>query len=224
MTENEHDVPVLVGHEGNLDGLRWMLRDEMTLGRIEECDIVINNRQVSRQHAKITPSEDGVILEDLGSKNGTHCNGERIDQVILLNDGDVIHIALAQKFVYLSSDATLPLEFEDPSLSVPDRSGRLLIEKRSRRVWIGDEEILPPLSASQYQLLETLYDNKGRVVPREELMGGIWGEDGAIEISNQALDALVRRLRSRLAEIDPDHIYIATVRGHGIRLDNPPTE
>ncbi len=224
MTENNHDVPVLVGHEGNLDGLRWMLTDEMTLGRVEECDIVINNRQVSRQHAKITLNEEGVLLEDLGSKNGTHCNGERITQPTILNDGDVIHIALAQKFVYLSSDATLPLDFEDTSVPTPDRRGRLLIEKRSRRVWIGDEEILPPLSASQYQLLETLYKNKGRVVPREELIEGIWGEDGAIEISNQALDALVRRLRSRLAEIDPDHIYIATVRGHGIRLDNPPTE
>lgn len=224
MTENNHDVPVLVGHEGNLDGLRWMLRGDMTLGRVEECDIVINNRQVSRQHAKITPTSEGVLLEDLGSKNGTHCNGERLNTSIFLKDGDVIHIALAQKFVYLSSDATLPLDFEDTSVSVPDRRGRLLIEKRSRRVWIGDEEILPPLSASQYQLLETLYDNKGRVVPREELMGGIWGEDGAIEISNQALDALVRRLRSRLAENDPDHIYIATVRGHGIRLDNPVAE
>jgi len=221
MTSNNHDIPVLVGHEGNLDGQRWMLRGEMILGREEGCDIPINNRQVSRQHAKITPSNEGVILHDLGSKNGTHCNGKRIEGSITLTDGDVIYIALAQKFVYLSTDATLPLEFEDSTAVFPDRRGRLLLEKRSRRVWIGDEEILPPLSASQYQLLEILYDNKGRVVPRDELMTGIWGEDGAIEITNQALDALVRRLRNRFAEIDPDHIYVATVRGHGLRLDNP---
>ena len=37
-----------------------------------------------------------------------------------------------------------------------------------------------------------------------------------------ALDALIRRLRDRLASLDPTHQYIATVRGHGIRLDNPP--
>ena len=164
------------------------------------------------------------MLEDLNSKNGTHCNGERISAVTLLNDGDVILIALAQKFIFLSSDATLPLDFEDQSPATPDRRGKLLLEKRSRRVWVGDEEILPPLSASQFQLLEKLFDNKGRVVPREELMAGIWGEDGAIEITNQALDALVRRLRTRISEIDPDHIYIATVRGHGLRLDNPPAD
>ena len=224
MTYNNHDVPVLVGYEGNLDGQRWMLKRELVLGREEGCDIPINNRQVSRQHAKISPSTEGVILHDLGSKNGTHCNGKRITNPTTLQDGDVIYIALAQKFVYLSSDATLPLEFEDSTSPAPDRRGRLLLEKRSRRVWIDDEEILPPLSASQYQLLETLYDNKGRVVPREELMSGIWGEDGAIDITNQALDALVRRLRSRLAELDPDHTYIVTVRGHGLRLDNPLAE
>jgi len=207
-----------------LDGQRWMLKQELILGREEGCDIPINNRQVSRQHARIFPSNAGVILQDLGSKNGTHCNGKRITEPIVLNDGDVIHIALAQKFVYLSSDTTLPLEFEGGVAVIPDRRGRLLLEKRSRRVWIGDEEILPPLSASQYQLLETLYNNKGRVVPREELMSGIWGEDGALDITNQALDALVRRLRSRLAELDPDHVYIATVRGHGLRLDNPSAE
>lgn len=224
MTETNHDVPVLVGHEGNLDGQRWMLRDAMILGRVADCDIPINNRQVSRQHAKISPTNAGVLLEDLNSKNGTHCNGERISESTLLNDGDVILIALAQKFVFLSSDATLPLDFEDLSPPTPDQRGKLLLEKRSRRVWVGDEEIIPPLSASQFQLLEKLFDNKSRVVPREELMAGIWGEDGAIEITNQALDALVRRLRTRISEIDPDHVYIATVRGHGLRLDNPPAE
>jgi DNA-binding winged helix-turn-helix (wHTH) protein len=42
-------------------------------------------------------------------------------------------------------------------------------------------------------------------------------------VSDQALDALIRRLRDRLAALDPTHQFIDTVRGHGIRLDNPPT-
>ena len=41
------------------------------------------------------------------------------------------------------------------------------------------------------------------------------------DILLQALDALVRRLRDRLATIDSGHSYIVTVRGHGLRLDNP---
>jgi DNA-binding response OmpR family regulator len=99
--------------------------------------------------------------------------------------------------------------------------GLLRIEKRSRRVWIGDQEVLPPLSVSQYKVLELLYDNQGRVVTRQQLVEVVWGEDEAITISEQALDALMRRLRDRLASIDSIHTYIATVRGHGLRLDNP---
>jgi len=224
MAQNDQEIPVLIGHEGTLDGQRWMLREAMILGREESCDIPIPNRQVSRRHAQISPKDEGVILEDMGSKNGTHCNGDRISEATTLRDGDVIHIALAQKFIYLSSDATLPIELEGETSRAPEKGRRLRIEKRSRRVWIDDKEIIPPLSASQYSLLETLYDNMGRVVPREELMASVWGKQDLVEISNQALDALVRRLRSRLAEFDPNHTYIATVRGHGLRLDNPPTE
>ncbi|MDH5506431.1 MAG: helix-turn-helix domain-containing protein, partial [Anaerolineae bacterium] len=51
--------------------------------------------------------------------------------------------------------------------------------------------------------------------------GEIWGEEEAFEVSNQALDALVRRLRDRLKNVDDEHEYIVTVRGHGLRLDNP---
>lgn len=98
---------------------------------------------------------------------------------------------------------------------------KLRLEKRSRRVWIGDTELLPPLSVSQYQLLEVLYDNPGRVVTRAELIQAVWGKEDAVGISEQALDALVRRLRDRLAEIDATHQFLVTVRGHGLRLDNP---
>ncbi len=43
-----------------------------------------------------------------------------------------------------------------------------------------------------------------------------------MDISEQALDALVRRLRDRIAHVDSSHEYIVTVRGHGLRLENPP--
>jgi len=98
----------------------------------------------------------------------------------------------------------------------------LRLDKRSRRVWLGKEEVLPPLSVSQYKVLELLYDNEGLVVTRQQLIEAIWGEEQALTVSEQALDALIRRLRDRLSGIDPAHMYIATVRGHGLRLDNRP--
>jgi hypothetical protein len=228
MQPNSEEFAVLVAQTGPLNGQRWPLIDNLVVGRDLSCDIVVADRQVSRHHARVAITPQGVLLEDLGSKNGTHRNGEAIIEPVFLQDGDVIQIALAQKFVYLSSDATLPLEGEDidffgPQLSQPkpQNEDQLRIEKRSHRVWIGDDEVLPPLSVSQYRLLEILYDSQGKVVPRRELITNVWGEEQAIDVSEQALDALVRRLRDRLRAIAPSRAYIVTVRGHGLRLENP---
>ena len=81
--------------------------------------------------------------------------------------------------------------------------------------------MVPPLSVSQFRLLEILYEHQGRVVARQDLIADVWGKRQAVEVSEQALDALVRRLRDRLASVDRTHAFIVTVRGHGLRLDNP---
>ena len=220
MQHNGEELPVLIGQAGPLDGQRWVIRGKMVVGRDADCDIVVADRQVSRRHASFTPSTDGITLKDLKSKNGTHCNGQRLQDPAKLEDGDVIQIALAQQFVYLSSDATVPLEVGQLA-EVGQSEGRLRLDKRSRRVWIHDQELAPPLSVAQFILLEMLYQSQGRVVSRQDLIEGVWGEEGAYEVSNQALDALIRRLRDRLAALDPTHNYIVTVRGHGLRLENP---
>jgi pSer/pThr/pTyr-binding forkhead associated (FHA) protein len=220
------DTPILIAQTGPLNGQRWSLTGDVIIGRDDGVDVVVPSRQVSRQHARLTPTRKGATLEDLGSKNGTFINGQTITEPIQLQDGDVISIALAQQFTYFSSDATMPLESvgiaPEASLLEDTRPRRLKIDSRSRRVWVNNQEILPPLSLSQYSLLELLYQNDNQVVDRKEMIENVWGEEDAIGVSEQALDALVRRLRDRIAAIDPTHAFIVTVRGHGLRLDNPP--
>lgn len=222
MVKQGDDAPILVAQVGPLNGQRWPLRTSLLVGRDPDCDIVIAERQVSRHHARFITDPNGTLLQDMGSKNGTHRNGQPIEASAYLEDGDIIQIAFVQQFVFLSSDATLPLDAGDFDNLASPQIGRLKLEKRSRRVWIGEKEALPPLSVSQFQLLEALYASEGQVVPRQALILKIWGEDQAILVSEQALDALIRRLRERLAELDSSHEYIVTVRGHGMRLDNPP--
>jgi DNA-binding response OmpR family regulator len=93
------------------------------------------------------------------------------------------------------------------------------VDTEAKRVWIAGMELDPPLSLAQYRLLELLYELRGRVVSREEVVSAVWAEDEAEGVSEQAIDALARRLRERIAEIDPDHQYVVTVRGHGFRLE-----
>lgn len=238
MQNSSEEVAFLVAQTGPLNGQRWAIHHNMIMGREPDCDIVINDRQVSRHHAKIQLSSQGPSLEDLKSKNGTHLNGNSLEGSSILHDGDVIQIALAQKFIFLSSDSTLPLDSIGPEwetvanldLGNKTEAKRLRLDRRSRRVWISysedreyrEEEIIPPLSVSQYRLLDLLYQHQGKVVSRPDLVTAVWGEKQVYEVSEQALDALVRRLRERIAGIDPTHTYIVTVRGHGLRLDNPP--
>jgi DNA-binding response OmpR family regulator len=100
-------------------------------------------------------------------------------------------------------------------------SGRLMMDPKSRRVWVNQQQLVPPLSAQQFKLLWLLYESKGEVVSRPDLVAIVWGDDQSVGVSDQALDALIRRLRDRIAALDPTHQYITTVRGHGVRLDNP---
>jgi DNA-binding winged helix-turn-helix (wHTH) protein len=225
MARSSDEFPILVAQTGPLNGQRWTVENTLVIGREPGCDIPIPNREVSRYHARFSLTPEGVIIEDLGSKNGTHCNGQLVLEPRLLQDGDVIQVALAQQFLYLGSDATatIPLEGGEAELAMLQPGpGKLKLDRRSRRVWIGDKELLPPLSVSQFHLLELLYDRQGRVVERQVLITSVWGDEEAVGVSEQALDALIRRLRDRLAAVDPTHSYIITMRGHGVRLDNPP--
>ena len=223
MPRVHDDMPTLVAQTGPLNGQRWSLQQSIMIGRDESCDLIIPSRQVSRYHARLNISSEGVQLEDLASKNGTHINGQAMIEPLILQDGDIIQIALAQQFIFLSSDATLPLDIpiEEAAELTPARN-LLRLDKRSRRVWLGKVELLPPLSVSQFQLLELLYDNPGKVVTRNQMIQVIWGQEDAVGVSEQALDALIRRLRDRLASVNAEHQLLITVRGHGLRLDNPP--
>lgn len=207
---------MLVGQEGPLKGQRWAVSRPLVLGREASCDVVIPDRQVSRFHARITPTAEGVILEDLGSKNGTHHNGNVLTEPVMLQDGDAMQISYVQSFLFFTSDATMPLG------EGIGRPGRLVMEAKSRRVWVNQKLVVPPLSAQQFRLLTLLYESPGQVISRVDLVTAVWGEDQAAGVSDQALDALIRRLRDRLGALDPDQTYIDTVRGHGVRLDNPP--
>jgi len=210
MSDINQAQPVLVGQGGPLNGYRWSLTNQLIIGRTSACDIAITNQQVSREHARIFTTDDGPSLEDLGSKNGTFHNGKPVTDTTALEDGDIIQVALAQEFVFLGQDATVPLapgDFESSD---------------SCRTWIMNRELDPPLSALQFSFLSLLLDAGGRVLSRSEVINGVWGSQQSLGVTDQALDALVRRLRERIVELDPEHDYIVTVRGQGFRMDNPP--
>jgi len=67
-------------------------RNEVFLGRDQANDITINDPEVSRRHARLIVKEETILVEDLGSTNGTFLNGERVSTSQQLRPGDVISL------------------------------------------------------------------------------------------------------------------------------------
>ena len=210
----EIGMPTLIMQEGLEAGRSWSIeKDRVIIGRGEDCDVVLRERQVSRRHAQIRRLDSQHVLEDLRSRNGTYVNGREVIGPYVLQDGDEIQIALCIRLGFIGAEATAPLVFERRK-----RPG-LYLDKERLLVLVAGRELDPPLSLAQYRLLELLYDRDGRVCSRDEIVEAVWPEAAEEGVSDQAIDALVRRLRERIGEMDPGHQYIVTVRGHGFRLD-----
>jgi ABC transport system ATP-binding/permease protein len=68
-----------------------ILEPGATIGR-EGCEIVLPDPEVSRRHAVLRDAESGLLIEDLGSLNGTFVNGERIAAPVALQPGDTVQL------------------------------------------------------------------------------------------------------------------------------------
>lgn len=208
------EMAMLLMLEGSRPGRRILLdQPELIIGRGEASGLVISERQVSRRHARIHQEQDHYVLEDLGSKNGTFLNGQELAGPHVLQDGDEIQVALCCKLAFVAAEATAPVVMDEPMVG-------LRMDLESRRVWVTGQELDPPLSIAQYRFLRLLHDDPGRVYSRDEVVDAVWPEDDQGGISEQAIDALARRLRERLSEADAKTQYVVTIRGHGFRLEN----
>lgn len=79
----------LIADSGPEKGQHIPVAERTEIGRALDCDISILEPALSRKHAEIWPDGNELILRDLGSANGTHVNGEKVEEV-KLKDGDVL--------------------------------------------------------------------------------------------------------------------------------------
>lgn len=79
-------------------------RPELALGRSSTNDVFLPDRTLSRVHARLTQGPDGMVLTDLGSRNGTSLNGERIVDPVLVRAGD--RIVLGETTIEISEETS----------------------------------------------------------------------------------------------------------------------
>jgi hypothetical protein len=76
-----------------IDGKRMVVGPAgVTLGRSRQCDVVLDDPNVSREHAEIRPRGGSWVLTDLGSTNGSSLNGRRIERPEVVRPGDEVEI------------------------------------------------------------------------------------------------------------------------------------
>src|SRR5947208_16722199 len=83
----------LVVLAGAKEGLEIPLKkDKFLIGRAKECALRAGSEAISRRHCAIIRRESGYKVRDLGSRNGTHVNGEKITAEVPLNEGDELRV------------------------------------------------------------------------------------------------------------------------------------
>jgi predicted component of type VI protein secretion system len=126
----------LIMRSGPTPGAAFALEgDQMTIGRDSTNEIVINDAEVSRRHARLTFQGGKYVLEDLGSTNGTFVNGQRLSGPRVLKPGEVV-----------SFGEQIVLVFEAVNLD----PGATMVSQRAAAVPAAQRPAPPPPPPAQY--------------------------------------------------------------------------
>lgn len=188
-----------------------------SIGRATNSHIVLDDQFASRNHAEIRQMENAYQVHDLQSKNGVYVDNVRLPlgATAWLMDGCEIQFA-STRFRFHDPSATLTA----PAL-IAVKEPALHIDQHTRQVFVDGVLLDPPLSVKQFDLLWFLYENRGRVVSKDEIAQAVWPEaEGDVYDAN--IDRMISRLRSRIEPESGDEArFISTIRGYGYQLVVP---
>ena len=198
------------GKEFDLDA------DLVGVGRAVDAGVRLEDQFASRQHAEIRRIDDAYQVRDLASKNGVLVDGQRLPSggAAWLSDGMEVQFA-STRFRFFDPSATVTA----PSLLAVREPG-LRVDTTTRQVSVDGVPLDPPLSVKQFELIWFLFQNRGRVVSKDEIAAAVWPEaEGDVYDAN--IDRMVSRVRSRIEPESEDEKtrFIHTVRGYGYQLE-----
>lgn len=180
--------------------------EHTTIGRAAECDVVLDDLRISRQHATITGDGQHYHVYDAGSLNGTFVNGRRLltDTATRLHPGDELRFA-DLRFRFLSGPA-------GQSHLPPDQ---LRLDDAAAEVYVGAGRVA--LAPKEYALLRVLWRRAGHVCSKECLAQAVWPEEQGI-VTDASIESTVSRLRRKLAAAGGRRAWVQTVSRQGYRL------
>lgn len=206
----------LEGYLGDFKLMRRISLNEFPfrVGRQEDLPLRLDTSGVSRNHAEFTAaSDDGLILRDLDSTNGTYVNRERIVDEIMVHEGDIIHFA-DQEFRLISLDCQPEQDFNMTHVGIGSLPGKLPQGAREFQKMM--------LSGAVGTVFQPIVDAQGRIFAFELLGRGaasglptapypLFRIAESLDLEIPFSDLLRRRSVERAASLDPHGCYFFNI-------------
>lgn len=140
---------VLKGVRGAHAHAIYVLNESVILGRSASADIQILDRRVSRQHARILVTADEVLLEDLGSHNGTFVHGLKVVRRAL-RTGDKVSIGVSEYVIDQLKGRVLTSAIFLNKLTTKDTMGATAVKRRmAKEILTSATQDMPAQRATQ---------------------------------------------------------------------------
>jgi DNA-binding response OmpR family regulator len=220
VVDDETSVTDLIGYNLKKDHYQVLVAHDgeaaLNIARDQDPDLILLDLML--------PKIDGLdVCRELRKTSQVPiimvtARGEETDRVIGLELGadDYLCKPFSMRELLARIKAVLRRNQKDPSptRSVIKGPAGLELDEDSRTVTIDQVPI--ELTRLEYDLVQYLALNPGRVLSREQLLSQAWGYDFVGGV--RAVDSAVKRLRKKISLADPDLILIETVRGIGYRM------
>lgn len=152
----------------------------------------------------LLPSEQ-VFLKNSPSFERAQENFSYLVQVGLLNENGLA-IPLLEDFI-----TTVSVTSTD----------QISYNEEKNEIFLGENPISDKLSPSEFRLLKFMVQNKDRLVPKDEIISSVWGDQKSYEgVTDQALDQIFYRLRKKVEQDPANPRYILTIKGKGYKLSD----
>jgi pSer/pThr/pTyr-binding forkhead associated (FHA) protein/tetratricopeptide (TPR) repeat protein len=198
---------------------------EVTIGRAEESTICLDERNVSRSHTRIKEDDQGQIIAlDLDSYNGTWVNGERLEGLHLIREGDLIRVGdfqieLRGEGLPKAADATAAQEGSD--LTQPGVRISMIEEGDSAQ----QTEPEAPVEAPRAEPVEELEDKVEktaiiRLSDYEDVMGAAPGEQPAAAVEGARLIGVSAHFAGQEFEVGAEEVVLGRTDDNDITLEH----
>jgi pSer/pThr/pTyr-binding forkhead associated (FHA) protein len=185
----------------------WLDQPSNRIGRADDCEICLHDSSVSRVHAEVVQGQDGWLLRDCDSKNGSMLSDRNIVGESPMRDGDLCRFGAItlQFFMVQTIQAIAADRYQFRGMSLDADGLRVIGENSSAS-----------LTETEFRILATLMRRPGRVISAPALMRAAYPRERVVAESTIA--SHLRNLRRKLQGLGLGEDLIQSHYGRGYAL------